>query len=336
MRDSKSGYPGSINLRNALRILTVLVFWIMSSASLILAQDDTEPYIIGNTDVLSITFLQEELQDLNTVVRVGEDGKITLLSIGEIQAAGLTTSELSKGIVEEMSFFPHISQPAVVVTEFNSRAVVVSGQVVAPSRLSYEKIPDLWRVILDAGGPTDGADLSRVRIIRKVDGESEIIDVDLYSVIREGDISRAPRLQPGDLVSVPLAPFGVSMELGERPEVSGRNVYFVLGSVASPGVRNLEAGMDVLEAIALAGGTTAEADLRNVRVVMKGSKYSSIARIDLEEYLENSSSPRYILHPEDTIVVPAREAGLFATILPAFGAIAAIITTVGTVILLTR
>lgn len=335
MKDSRKAYSRLSILKNMLSLLTALVLWITFSADLAPAQDDAEPYIIGYTDVLSVSFWQEPALDRE--VTVGEDGMITLPVIGTIKATGLTTSELARNIVEQMTFYQSpISQATVVVREFNSRAVLVSGQVIEPSRLSYEKIPDLWHVILDAGGPTDGADLSRVRIIRKVDGESEIIDVDLYSIIGEGDISKAPQLQPGDLVNVPLAPFGVSMELGERPDDKGKNVYFVLGSVALPGVRNLEPGMDVLDALALAGGTTPDADLRNVRVVMKGPGYSNIVKIDLEEYVEKGSSPRYILHPEDTIVVPAREASLFATVLTAFGALAAIITAVGTVILLGR
>lgn len=335
MKDDKSGYSGRTVLKNMLHISTVLFLWMTFSAGFILAQDEAEAYIIGYTDVLSISFWQEPT--LNREVRVGEDGMITMPVIGTIKAAGLTTSELAKDIVEQMTFYQSpISQATVVVREFNFRAVLVSGQVVAPSRLSYEKIPDLWRVLLDAGGPTDRADLSRVRIIRKVDGESEIIDVDLYSIIGEGDISKAPQLQPGDLVNVPLAPFGVSMELGERPEDKGKNVYFVLGSVASPGVRNLEPGTDLLDAIALAGGPTTEADLRNVRVVMKGPGYSNIVRIDLEEYLENNSSPRYTLHPEDTIVVPARERDLLARVVGSFIAILPVVTATGTIILLTR
>jgi polysaccharide export outer membrane protein len=318
-----------------LPILIMLVLWTILSADLVPAQEDAEPYIIGYTDVLSISYWQEP--DLDSEVRVGEDGMITLPVIGPIRAVGFTTTELAENIVEQMTFYQSpISQATVTVLEFNFRAVLVSGQVLTPSRLSYEKIPDLWRVILDAGGPTEQADLSRVRIIRKIDKESQIIDVDLFSVIREGDISEAPQLQPGDLIDVPVAPFGVSMDLGEREEKEGRNVYFVLGSVTSPGVRNLEAGMDVLEAIALAGGTTPEADLRNVRVVMKGSGYSNIVKIDLEAYINEGSAPRYILHPEDTIVVPAREAGLFANVFIVSGAIAAIITATGTIILLTR
>lgn len=335
MKDGKYRYLRPATLINGMRNLTMLILWLALSTGLISAQDDSEAYNIGYTDVLSISFWQEPALDRE--VRVGEDGMITLPVIGTIRAAGLTSTELAKDIVEQMTFYQSpISQATVVVREFNSRAVLVSGQVVAPSRLSYEKIPDLWRIIIDAGGPTDRADLSRVRIIRSADGESDIIDVDLYSIIRDGDISRAPQLQPGDLVNVPLAPFGVSMELGERTDAKGKNVYFVLGSVASPGVRNLEAGMDVLGAIALAGGTTPEADLKNVRVVMKGSGYSNIVKIDLEEYVENGSSPRFILHAEDTIVVPAREGGMFTKVLSTLGAIMPFVTAIGTIILLSR
>jgi polysaccharide export outer membrane protein len=335
MKLCRSAYSGLAAMKNAPSVMAMLALWIAFSAGSIPAQDGTEPYIIGYTDVLSVSFWQEPA--LNSEVRVGEDGMITLPVIGTIKAAGLTTSELAKNIVEQMTFYQSpISQATVVVREFNYRAVLISGQVMTPSRLSYEKIPDLWRVILDAGGPTDQADLSQIRIIRKADGESEIIDVDLYTLIREGDISEAPELQPGDLVDIPLAPFGVSMEPGERPEDRGKNIYFVLGSVASPGVRNLETGIDVLDAIALAGGMTAEADLRNVRVVMKGSRYSNVVRIDLKEYVENGSSPRYILHPEDTIVVPARERDLFTNVLGALAAILPVVTATGTIILLTR
>jgi polysaccharide export outer membrane protein len=335
MKNGKSGYSGPMIPTKTPRILIWLILGIVLSTGPVPAQDDAEPYIIGYTDVLSVSFWQEPALDRE--VRVGEDGMITLPVIGTIKAVGLTASELARDIVKQMTFYQSpISQATVVVIEFNSRAVLVSGQVVAPARLSYEKIPDLWRVILDAGGPTNRADLSRVRIIRKVDDESRITDVDLYSILGEGDIGRAPQLQPGDLINVPLSPYGVSMELGEPPGDKGKNIFFVLGSVAAPGVRSLEAGVDVLDAIALAGGPTTEADLSNVRVVMKGSGYSSIVRIDLKEYLENSSSPRYILNPEDTIVVPARERSLFAKVLGTLGTILPVITATGTIILLTR
>ncbi len=299
------------------------------------AQESAEPYVIGPSDVLNVTFWQEP--DLDSEVRVTENGMITLPVIGETKAAGMTTAALAIKIVEQMAFYQTpVSQATVVVSQFNSRSVVVSGQVVNPSAQSYEKIPDLWRVIINAGGPTDQADLSRVTIMRKEDGKSRMIETDLMRVIREGDLSAAPQLQPGDLVHVPASPFGTGMRLGELTEFQGRNVFFVLGAVNEPGVRNLDAGIDVLEAITLAGGATSEADLENVRVVMKGLKYSNIVKIDLESYVNNGRPPRLELHPEDTIFIPARQEDMFSRIMGRVGDFIPLIAAAGTIVLLTR
>ena len=299
------------------------------------AQESTGPYTIGSSDVLSVTFWQEP--DLDSEVRVTENGMISIPVIGEIKAAGLTTAALAKKIVEQMAFYQTpVSQATVVVMEFNSRSVVVSGQVVNPSAQSYERIPDLWRVIINAGGPTERADLSRVTIIRKEDGKSRVIDTNLLTIVRDGDLNRAPQLLPGDLINVPATPFGTGMQLGESTDFEGRNIFFILGAVNEPGVRNLDVGIDVLEAITLAGGTTSDADLENVRVIMKGSKYSNVVKINLRNYIGKGNPPRFVLHQEDTIYIPSRQDDLFSRVMGRVGDFIPLITAAGTIILLTR
>ena len=313
----------------------VVILTIVSSRPVFAQNDDDEPYRIGARDLLSVKFWQQP--DLNTDVRVGENGMITLPVIGEIKAEGLTTSELSKDIVEQMTFYhTPISQATVEVTSFQSRSVVVSGQVLTPSTLYYEKIPDLWRVILDAGGPTDLADLSNVAIIREQTDGSRIINVDLYDLIKKGDLSSAPKIHSGDLIRVPSSAVGAAISLGQTGRFQGRNIYYVLGSVAQPGVRNLESGIDVLDAIAVAGGYTADADLKNVRVIMKGQRYSNIVKLNLEDYIEKGSPPRIMLHAEDTIVVPPREPALLGGILNTVLQVVPVVSAIGTVILLGR
>jgi polysaccharide export outer membrane protein len=297
------------------------------------AQAKDESYIIGIGDSLSVTFWQQP--DLSRSVRVDENGMITLPVIGEIKATGLKPSELSKKIVEQMSFYnTPVSQATVVVTQFSSRTIVVSGQVVRPSPLHYERIPDLWKVILDAGGPTDLADLSRVTVVRKEGERSEVISVDLYKFIRDGDFSKAPELHAGDLVNVPPSPYGTPLALGGHPGFEGKNIYFVFGQVTTQGARNLEEGTDVLDAIALAGGVTPAADLRNVRVIIKDAAYSNVVKIDLEKYAQTGSPPRLTLHAEDTIIVPARREGFFARVTTSVGQLLPIVTAAGTLVLL--
>ena len=313
------------------RILMVFcVILLMQPSSF---SQEKESYLIGIGDRLSITFWQQP--DLDSEVRVGDSGIITLPVIGEIKAQGLTTSELSKKIVEQMSFYnTPISQATVVVTEFNSRVIVVTGQVVTPASKSYERIPDLWQVILDAGGPTADADLSRVTVVRKEGAKSDVIDVDLYKIIKDGDLTKAPQLRPGDLVNVPLSPYGPALTLTGQPKFEGKNIYFIFGQVTAPGAKNLEAGLDVLDAISLANGTTAEADLRNVRVVMKDAKYSNIVKIDLQKYIETGTPPRLTLHPEDTIIIPARRTDIFSSSLSILSTVVPLVSAMGTLYLL--
>jgi polysaccharide biosynthesis/export protein len=295
-------------------------------------QAGQESYVIGNLDMLSVAFWQQP--DLNRDVRVDENGMISLPVIGDIKAAGITPNELSKKIVQQMSIYnTPVSQATVNVTEFNSRSVVVAGRVLTPGSRRYEKIPDVWQVILDAGGPMSDADLSRVTIVRKEGEKSNVINVDIYKIIQSGDLAKAPQLQPGDLVNVPISSYGtnISMSLPTQPRFEGRNIFFVFGQVVEQGPRNLEEGMDVLDGIALARGYTPDADLKHVKVIMKDAKYSNVIKLNLEKYMSSGQPPRIMLHPEDTIIVPTRSSFFTTamshlnTILPALGTTATLV-----------
>jgi polysaccharide biosynthesis/export protein len=298
-------------------------------------ENEEELYIIGNTDKVSITFWQQP--DLNREIRVNENGMISLPVIGEIKAAGLTTAELSKRIIQQMSLYnTPVSQATVTVTEFNSRSVVVSGSVHTPGTYKYERIPDVWQVILDAGGPSSDADLSQVTIVRKEGEKSKVINVDLYSIIKSGDLSKAPQLSPGDLVNVPQSSYGTNMNISSEPKFQGRNIVFVFGQVTEQGPRNLEDGMDVLDAIAVAKGFTNDADLKNVRVIMKDAKFSNVVKINLEQYTKTGRPPRMMLHPEDTIIVPKKRSGTFGSALSVLNTVVPLLGAMGTLVLLTR
>jgi len=324
-------------------VLPLLTIFMLSSGGQVLSQEKSiqpaqsieEQYIIGNTDRLSVTFWQQP--DLNREARVGENGMISLPVIGEMKAAGMTTAELAKKIIQQMSIYnTPVSQATVTVLEFNSRSVVVAGQVQSPGTLRYERIPDVWTVMLDAGGPTADADLARVTIVRKKGEKSDVINVDLRKIIQEGDLTKALQLQAGDLVNVPLSAYGTPLELSSGERSQRRSIYYIFGEVNEQGPRNLEDGMDVVDAIAVARGFTAQADLKNVRVIMKDEFYSSVIKVNIEEYIKTGRPGRMKLHPEDTIIVPTRGGGLFRSTISTLGSITPIIGAVASIMLLVR
>ena len=143
--------------------LGVCLMTVLAVFSPVLVQ--AQEYKIGTEDVLDISFWQDP--SLNAQVRVGQDGKVTLGVIGEIMAAGKTTTELQDEIVRLMSRLnKNISQAVVRINAYNYNHVFVNGQVRAPGKRAFEKIPDIWTIINEAGGITETGDLSRVTLIR--------------------------------------------------------------------------------------------------------------------------------------------------------------------------
>ena len=84
-------------------------------------------YKIGAEDVLKVDVWKEA--DITRQVTVRPDGKISLPLLDDVQAAGLTPTELSGAIREGLKKFITEPQVTVTVTEINSRRVYVTGEV---------------------------------------------------------------------------------------------------------------------------------------------------------------------------------------------------------------
>jgi polysaccharide export outer membrane protein len=273
------------------------------AAGAVVAQE----YVIGPGDVLQVNFWQDP--SLNTTVRVGQDGYISVDIIGRIEAASKTPLQLQDDIVRRMSRLnKRISQAVVRVTEYNYRHVFVTGQVNNPGKLTFEQIPDLVTILNEAGWITPQGDLSRVTLIRGGEEAGEVEVVDVAAAIASGRDGTLPEIRRGDAIEVPMTPAGVpSQDLAVRAE--RRNVLYVTGAVNTPGPIRYEENLDVYEAIAMAGGPTDAAELDDVRVLSKDMQYAQAYIIDLKEYSRTGSPARYTLRQEDHVVVPARRSG---------------------------
>jgi polysaccharide biosynthesis/export protein len=287
-------------------------------------------YTIGIDDVLSIVFWQSA--ELNQTVAVNSDGKITLSVIGEITAAGLTPSALSRKIVEQVSRFNRdISQATVTVQEYNSQTVFVEGEVMAPGRYAREVIPDLWTIIKEMGGVTQFGDLRNVKIIRGTGSDAgKILAVDVLTAVSNRDVTSLPKIQPHDVIQVPRTISGVPTTgmPAQNEATSGRNIYYVVGAVSKPGVYTLESGLSLIEAIALAGGTLPSANLKSVRVNSKMGEFSNVYTVNMDKQMKSGNPQRYVLRPEDAVVVPEKS----GTFLGGFGAFRDVLTVATTVI----
>ncbi|MBD3347922.1 MAG: hypothetical protein GF400_01850, partial [Candidatus Eisenbacteria bacterium] len=260
-------------------------------------------YAIGPGDVLSVSVWRHPELDRNITVR--SNGTVTFPPVGELTAAGLTPAEFSREIMQRLrDYTRETTQVTVSVAQFNSRAIYLTGQVAAPGRYSFESLPDLLQLLSQAGGPLPGADLSNVTIVRPGPGGPRVIEVDVAAYMRGQTSKPLPALQPGDTVEIsPLAMGGA---------MAGTGMVYVLGEVTSPGGYPASGGLDLLQLIAMAGGTTPEAELDDVAVVMDSGTSQVVASVDLERIVEDGTAEPFRLSAGDRVVIPGKESNVLA------------------------
>jgi polysaccharide biosynthesis/export protein len=281
-------------------------------------------YRIGPEDVLDVRFWQDE--NLSATVRVGQDGKISLDIIGQIDAAGKTAEELQDDIVRQISRInKNISQCVVRVQAYNYNYVFVNGQVKQPGKRAFEQIPDIWTVINEAGGVTETGDLTQVTIIRGSEQAGKVEVVNVSAAVAAGKADGLPKIQRGDAINVPATIGGLKgQDITQQTE--RKNIVYVLGSVKNPGPVNFEDNTDILELLALAGGPLTSADLKKLRVVTRDGNYAQTLQFDLNRYTSSGKPARYILRKEDALVVPDKGPGFLGS-----GAFTVVTATVGVI-----
>jgi len=268
-------------------------------------------YVIGAGDLLTISVWRHP--ELDRPVTVRSNGLITFPPVGEIMAQGLTPTALGRELTQRLrDYTRETNQVTVTMDQFNSRAIFLTGQIALPGRYSFEHIPDILQVMSQAGGPLPSADLTSVSIIRPTPRGPEVIPVDLGSYMRGETSAALPELRPGDTVEFPSV-YGGS--------VAGPGMIYVIGEVNQPGAYTASERMDVLQALAVAGGPTREASLEDVVVIMDAGDSQVAANVDLAAITRHGTGSPFYLSSGDRIVVPPRGASIGEVLLTGAGSL---------------
>lgn len=166
---------------------------------------ESEAYIIGPTDVVSVSVWRNE--DLSVQVPVRPDGKISAPLVGDIQASGQSPEQLAANIQEELSVYIREPEVTVIVTNMASNEFIdrvrVTGAVRSPISVPYRKGMTVMDMVLNAGGPTEFAKGDQARLYRNYQGRVVSIPVDLDAILTDGDIRTNYLMHPGDILTVP-------------------------------------------------------------------------------------------------------------------------------------
>jgi polysaccharide export outer membrane protein len=81
--------------------------------------------------------------------------------------------------------------------------VNVWGAVKNPGAQYVSDETDLISLLSAAGGPSEDAKLSHVRLIRNFDGENKNLVININKCLRKNEADKIPEIKPGDTVIVP-------------------------------------------------------------------------------------------------------------------------------------
>ncbi len=164
------------------------------------AKDDLN-YSIAPEDVLTIDVWKEP--EISRTVPVRRDGKISLPLLNDLQAAGLTPTQLGAEIVEKLRATIVHPQVTVIVAQMSSLRVYILGQVTRAG--AYPLVPDMtvMQALSIAGGFTPYANLKKIYVMRSENGASRIFPMNYKEVISGRKPEQNIPLKPGDTIVVP-------------------------------------------------------------------------------------------------------------------------------------
>ncbi|HEY5594520.1 MAG TPA: polysaccharide biosynthesis/export family protein [Nitrospiria bacterium] len=171
-------------------LVRVILFFLLLAPFFPPGIAQSQDYILGPRDLLRITVYDHK--DLETKVRVSEDGKITFPLLGEVRAAGLTVQGLEREITKMLAD-GYIVNPNVGVFVEEFRVVVyVTGEVRKPGSFPYEAGMTVLKAIALAGGLTDKAAPGRTQIIRKTNDKEDTLRAKMEDPIEPEDVVVVP------------------------------------------------------------------------------------------------------------------------------------------------
>lgn len=273
-----------------------------------------EAYTLGVGDRIKIdVFNVPEYSGDNQVL---VDGTLVLPVAGIINVQGMTLKQATDAI--SLQYASLLKLPVVTVRLLAPRPIKIgiSGEVSRPGAYSVQlqadtgiQFPTVTKAIKLAGGITQSADIRQVKVQRpKRSGADQVINLDLWSLLKTGSLNQDIMLRDGDTVFIPTA---TEINLAESPQLavasfSPDNIKVnVVGEVTKPGTVEVPPNTPLNQALLAAGGfvnrraNTGEVEL--IRLNPNGSVSQRAVSIDFAKGINDQSNPA--LRNNDVIVV---------------------------------
>jgi len=207
--------------------------------------------LLGPGDAVTVQVVG---QPDTTAEYVADDGTIAVPLAGNVQVAGMSTTQAAAQVAKALKDGGFFVDPQVtVVTQPRSQVVSVLGEVRTTGRYPVNPSTTILDLLAQAGGLKETA--SEVGFVLRKDDSGQInrYPVRLNGLSDIKDALPTSTLLGGDTLLVPPAEH-----------------FFVTGEVTTPGKFSIEPGMTVMQAILHAGGINERGSEHRIEVKRMG------------------------------------------------------------------
>jgi polysaccharide biosynthesis/export protein len=268
-------------------------------------ETDETPATSGEEVILPANNLEvfvNEDTSYNGRYQVRRGGYIILPQVGRVMVGGKTIAQAETAVRKALQA-TQLRKATVMIERFEGvndepgPLIYLSGEFknARPYRIPPGTAPTLVSVILSAGGVTDQADLTHVKVMRMAANRSVVEEVNVKKIMQgdSGGLASDLTLTEGDVVVVPS---GAS------------NLIYVTGNVKKAGSFRVSEGekLTVYGAILQSGGFGPWADKSKVHLLRSlpdGSKAKLPVSI---KDVEKGRRPDVVMQANDIIVVPEK------------------------------
>jgi protein involved in polysaccharide export with SLBB domain len=174
------------------------------TASKVDALDDKYHLVIG--DQLSFQVLEDE--EPPVVLPVTDSGEIQVPYLGRYPAEGKTCKELASQLKAELEKKYYYQATVVIAVNSMPRSrgkiyLVGAIRVPGPQEISSDETLTVSRAILRAGGFTEFANDTKVKVTRGSSADKKFFTIDVSRILEKGETDEDLPLQPGDMIYIP-------------------------------------------------------------------------------------------------------------------------------------